>query len=185
MKLLLVDFDKTLANITDYKEKMVAGISEKCHTDVGTINQMIHNLFTAYGIIDWEPFYSQTMALSSLSHEDIKKLLFEPMKYVTLNQNVASFTKNFEGYKILFSYGEHDFQDGKIQITKSYELVNSVWITQTPKIQALAKKIKGLAFEYEDQIYEDITLIDDNETFLQEVRDQFSFIKVINVKELL
>jgi hypothetical protein len=185
MKLLLVDFDGTLADINEFKERMVAGFANACHTDIDTIRKFIASLYNAYGIIDWEPFYVETMRMSSLNRDQIKDLLFEPMKYVSLNPLVVSYTQTFEGYKILFSYGETDFQNAKIEITQSDKLVDLTWITQTPKTQALSEKMRDNAFLINDKEYTEITLIDDNEVFLREVREQFPSIHVINVEELL
>lgn len=185
MKLLLVDYDGTLADINEFKKKIQTEIAEQCHTDPETIRLLIKSLFTAYGIIDWEPFYEKTMQLSSLSREEIKKYLYEPMKYITLQEPVISYIKNFEGYKVLYSYGEYEFQSTKIKLSGADRLVDSVWITQTPKTQALSEKIRNNKLEYNHVLYEDITIIDDNKTFLQEAAIQFPFINIINVIDLL
>ncbi len=135
MKLLLVDFDGTLVTIKPFKTKFYDDLIENYHLKTNDINNALDSVKNTYGITNLKPFYLKLALLANKKPEEIKLSIYSNMKFLKINQKVLNFVNNFQGYKILFSYGEYDFQIAKIKTVKAQKVVDNVLITQNPKFR--------------------------------------------------
>ncbi|HLL60118.1 MAG TPA: hypothetical protein VK338_00200 [Candidatus Nitrosocosmicus sp.] len=184
MKLLVIDFDGTLADTRTFKTKMFEELEKICGISVEMLNNIYNELWQGYGIQDWTPFYTKLSEQSGISVDILEKSIQTSMKHLHFIPLTEKFVREFRGYKILLSYGDKEFQKKKIELSEANLLFDKVILTDDSKINVL----KGLAslnsLVIDGEEYEDIILIDDNKKFLQEVREQLPFIKVIDIEEL-
>jgi hypothetical protein len=91
----------------------------------------------------------------------------------------------FEGKKYIFSFGDYEFQMQKINQFQLETAVDGIFITLDLKIDYLSKMIENDTVIIDAVAYTEVTLVDDDLEFLNEVHTNFPWIKTVFVTDIV
>lgn len=182
MKLLLMDLDDTLIDTTSFKQALFQKLAHVYELDIEQVLQMYEDFRSKLEMDDW--LYDFTMAFDQdvwFSSKDLGRMGLP----IETNKEMIEFVKKFNGTKIIFSLGNIKLQKQKIELAQLKELFNSIMITNKSKLDVLTAWVKDNVLVIDTIEYDEVILVDDNEKFLQNVRELFPWIITLNPKQMI
>ena len=181
MKLLLIDIDDTLVQTTKFRLELVKKFDE---LGVKNNEEIYSQIRTSIDVPSWIDLYCELLARDhELSADDFKKVYMETLQNIQVNEPVVEFLKNFAGTKVVYSFGNHELQHIKLNVTKLLPYFDKTIITTEDKASYLSRHIKDQTFVLDGQVYDDVTLVDDR--YIEEYKKNYPWFKVIDVKEII
>lgn len=182
MKLLLMDLDDTLIDTAAFKDSFFQKLANIYEIDIEHVLQVYEEFRSKLDMDDW--VYDFTMAFDQevwFSSKDLPRL------GVTINvqEEMVEFVKKFNGTKVIFSLGNVKLQKQKIEIAQLRNLFNSIIITNKSKVDVLAAWAANEALIIDNVEYKDVVLVDDNQKFLDQVRELFPWIMTLNPRQMI
>lgn len=184
MKLLLMDLDDTLIDTSSFKKDIQKTLALLCKTEISTIELNYAATKTAYGNL-LDDFFRKLSEEFGVSNEDIRSANLECIKRIKIKRNVLEYMRNFDGFKVIFTYGNQWVQENKIKLLDLEREAGKVMVLQGAKIRELDKIVDGQMVVIETQKYANVTLVDDNQKFLDEVMNKYPFIKIVNSDSII
>jgi len=181
MNLLLIDLDDTLIDVSGFKKYLFSQLSQKC--SIPEIESLKH--YQTVKLLDrWpELFLNKLHEQYGMKVSELQEIFSSCFSQLKLNEKTLTFLRNFEGKKYIFSFGTHDFQMQKITYFHLEKEVDGILITLENKADYLERFIKQNAVVIDNQRYSHVTMIDNKEELLEEVKKRFPWIQAHNVTD--
>lgn len=177
-----MDLDDTLIDTTSFKQALFQKLAHVYELDIEQVLQMYEDFRSKLEMDDW--LYDFTMAFDQdvwFSSKDLGRMGLP----IETNKEMIEFVKKFNGTKIIFSLGNIKLQKQKIELAQLKELFNSIMITNKSKLDVLTAWVKDNVLVIDTIEYDEVILVDDNEKFLQNVRELFPWIITLNPKQMI
>jgi FMN phosphatase YigB (HAD superfamily) len=183
MKLLLIDLDNTLIDVSGFKEYLFSCLLE--NFDIS--KEESHSRYNSIKLKDnWPDLFIKEMFKEfHIPEEKLRTIFEECFSKIRVNKKILDFLNNFEGKKYILSFGPNTFQLKKITLFKLDKLVDGIYITLENKIDFIGKLVKDDQLIIENHSYNDVTLIDDDEELLMNIESKFPWIDTLNPTALL
>ncbi|NTU47078.1 hypothetical protein HGA88_05620 [Candidatus Roizmanbacteria bacterium] len=184
MHILLVDLDDTIIDTVGFKKAVFQSVVEVTKLSLDEVTRLYLKSDPTQN--EWyERFAAYVQSrVPSVTSKAIVDRIFQAIQNILVNTQVLSYIARFEGYKVLFTLGDAKIQEAKIQELDLKTRVDEVYITQTQKINILADHIRGHEFLWNNQTYDQVTIIDNNLAFLNLVHEQYPWITAIDPKSI-
>lgn len=182
MKLLLMDLDDTLIDTATFKQAFFLKLASVYELDIEQVLQIYEDYRTKLDMDDW--IYDFTMAFDQevwFSSKDLGRMGLP----IEVNKEMVEFVKKFTGTKMIFSFGNIKLQKQKIELAQLKNLFNSIMITNKSKLDVLTAWVKDETLVIDGVVYDQVVLVDDKESFLQNVRELFPWIITLNPKQMI
>ncbi|MGB4966221.1 MAG: hypothetical protein WBO77_03895 [Microgenomates group bacterium] len=182
MKLLLMDLDDTLIDTALFKQALFQKLASVYDIDIEQVLQVYEDFRSKLDMDDW--IYDFTMAFDQevwFSTKDLERMGLP----IVAHKEMVEFVKKFTGTKIIFSLGNIKLQKQKIELAQLKNLFNSIIITNKSKIDALKAWSQDGTLVIDNVRYDEVVLVDDNEPFLENVRELFPWITTLNPKQMI
>ncbi len=182
MKLLLMDLDDTLIDTAAFKHALFQKIASVYEIDIEHVLTVYQEYRSRLDMDDW--IYDFTMAFDQevwFSSKDLGRMGIP----IVAHKEMVEFVKKFTGTKVIFSLGNIKLQKQKIEVAQLRNLFNSIIITNKSKIDVLAAWATNGALVIDNVEYKDVVLVDDNEKFLEQVRELFPWIITLNPSQMI
>lgn len=183
MQLLLIDLDSTLLDLTDFKKNLFEKLNKTYKIPV-TRGEEIYNQVKSK--LHWPHLFAKQIESEfSVPIQDFMNLFHENLQSISIIHKSLEFLKTFEGEKYLFTLGDKDFQTQKIKQFDLERFFNGILITSIPKIEYLSNIIENDTVTINAIAYTEVTLVDDDQEFLTEVRRDYPWINVVSVTDIV
>ena len=174
----------TLLKTKIFKEELFKFFSNKYNLSTDDIKNVYEKMKHSLSVTDWILEFSKELQKKSnttmnYTTNDLKELDFIP------NTQVISYINKSDAKKVVFSYGNTKLQKYKLDRMNILNLFDDIIITQGPKLSLLHSMKNGVRIKVRDQLFDDITVIDNDSSFLKKVNSMFPFIKTVDVTNLI
>lgn len=176
MKLLLMDLDGTLLDATYFKQRLFALIAQAYNVSEARVIRVYTENKVSMTTDNWLDSFIQTFAQKSNRKPDIAKLkqaIFDELRVNTLQLN---FLRNFDGYKVIFTFGNEKFQKDKMACLQLQRFVDDIIITQEDKIKYIDSLMQSDSLNIKGTPYKEVTIVDDDVRFLIHIKKKYPWI---------
>lgn len=184
MKLLLIDIDDTLIQTTKFRLELVKKFDE---LGVKNSEEIYSQIRTSMDVPSWIDLYCELLARDhELSAEYFKKVYLETLQNIQVNEPVVEFLKNFEGTKVIYSFGNHELQQLKLETTNLTPHFDHTLVATQNKVDYLTSFISPTTpttLILGNTPFTDVTLVDDR--YIEEYKKNYPWFKVIDVREII
>lgn len=183
MKLLLIDLDATLIDLRDFKEHLFTQLEAQCSIP----QEKSKSVYESVKLKDRWPklFLDQLRESYHIPIETLKNIFESCYPKLILNEKIVEYLRKFEGKKYIFSFGTHDFQMRKINQFQLERLVDGIMITLEKKVDYLTKMIENETVVIDSVAYSEVTMIDNSQEVLEDIRARFPWIKTVLVRDMI
>lgn len=172
MRVLIVDLDDTLIKTSEFKEDLFKELALRCKVEEEVVRKIYQEIRGRSPLSDWFELLPEELALQyKLDPQGIQKIIIENIPKIKIMQDTLNFVKKFNGKKIVLSFGNEKFQMLKIKGLKLDQYFDEIHITNGWKIDFLPSLVKES---------DEVLFIDNNQEVLDDVKQNFSWIKVIS-----
>lgn len=182
-KLLLIDLDDTLADIVDLKKDIFNSLKDLGIRDSEVIYERIKRNVSGD---NWLMFFAGELeSESGVKRDLIYGTLLEAVSRLKPNPKMLAYLKEFNGTKILYTFGNRKFQLQKIHALGLQEALDSIIIftegTPESKVEALKKylHLDKKSLKIKGQNYQDVTFVDNSQDLLDMVNREYPWIKTV------
>ena len=178
MKLLLIDLDSTLIDLSVFVKGSFAEIALVCDMSIDEVLK----IYNEVKLLDnWpEILFQKLFELTNTPVTDIAKIFEEHMENIRLNMPIADYLDTFDGQKYIFSRGPQDFQMKKIKQFNLDKKVDGIFITKEKKIDYLKQFVIDKSFIIDKNQFNEVEIMDNDIRFLNEVNTEYPWIKTVN-----
>ncbi len=183
MKLLLIDLDDTLIILTEFKLHLFGDLSKKYSIDIA----ILKDIYDEVKVKDkWpEQFMNRLHNIYEISLNELMQIFESAFTLITLNKTAITYLEKFDGVKYIFSFGGKDFQMKKINKFALEKLVKGVLITLDKKDYFLTQFFKDESLELDGVLFDDVFIVDNNQGFLDKIKERQPGIKTININSVV
>ncbi len=185
MKLLLMDLDGTLLDSAYFKQQLFKHVSKACGVQEEKVLKAYETYSVPITVDNWLESFIKTVSENGTKKPDIAKLKQAIFDEIRVNILQLNFLRNFDGHKVIFTFGNEKFQKEKIEYVQLMRFVDDVLITQQNKIDFIDSLVQYDSLNLKEIQYKDVTIVDDDAKFLAQVHDKYPWIKMYEKDELI
>ena len=138
MNLLLIDLDDTLIDTGDLKKRMIEQLAVLCQTSESAITAVYNSIRNPQSVVNWFNKFSEEVAKQNGADlERIKQVIVDAIPQTQVHQHVLHFVKDFNGHKVIFSFGDPEYQKKKITLLGLNHFFDQILITEISKLAFL------------------------------------------------
>ncbi len=186
MKLLLIDLDDTLIDTTSHKRHVFIQLAKILHVSVSQVEELYEKQKEKGHNNGWIRDFEQL--LSDIFHKPVgflSPILRQTIVKIPLNTHIVNYVKKSDAYKVIFSYGDLEYQNLKISLLELEKEVDELIITPEYKMKFLHTVISDNRVILNNTEYSDVTIIDNDQAFNQDIKRQYPWITVIDPNDLV
>lgn len=181
MQLLLIDLDDTLIDTHQLKMKLISQLEEAGFSDAQEVYDQNRK-----NVKNWLEDFPKALASTPEQIDQINRVILDNIDSLGIIQPVIDYLNDFEGYKVLYTFGNKIIQERKIFNLNLDQLVDKVIITTDDKVSFLGEMIdNNRQVTIDNQSFSDVTFVDDKHEILEMLNNKYPWIKTINSREII
>ena len=186
MKLLLIDLDDTLIDTTSHKKEVFSELSKTLNISITQINTLYEEQKIKGHMQGWiKEFEALLSNRLHITPGFLHPILQKTVSKIPINSHVIDYVRKTDAYKVIFSYGDLDYQHLKIKLLDLEKEVHKIIITPDYKLNFLNSIIEEDHVMLNNTSYSDVTIIDNDIRLNHDIKHQYPWINVIDPKDLV
>jgi FMN phosphatase YigB (HAD superfamily) len=178
-----MDLDSTLLDLSAFKQGLFSTLAKEHSIPSEKVKKIYDEVKKQK---NWPQLFAEKLHTEyNCLVDDFFKVFNENLKQIKLIQKSMDYMAKFEGKKYIFSFGDYEFQMQKINQFQLETAVDGIFITLDLKIDYLSKMIENDTVIIDAVAYTEVTLVDDDLEFLNEVHTNFPWIKTVFVTDIV
>lgn len=185
MKLLLMDLDGTLLDSLYFKQQLFKLVANAYDVKKTFVIQTYEANTIPITVDSWLDSFIQTISNVSKKKPDVAKLKHAIFDELRVNILQLNFLRNFDGFKVILTFGNEQFQKEKIACVQLKRFVDDIIITQQKKTDFFDSLVQYDKLIIKETEYTSVTVVDDNVAFLNHINQKYPWITTFEKDDLI